>query len=62
MSGMVEITATFCFATPTDPQDPLNYTRSGLEVRFRPHDKRRKDPNQLHADSSAIFPSERRVD
>ncbi|MFL5266206.1 MAG: S8 family peptidase [Stellaceae bacterium] len=55
MSGMVEITATFCFATPTDPQDPLNYTRSGLEVRFRPHDKRRKDPNQPHADSSAFF-------
>jgi hypothetical protein len=33
MAGMVEITATFCFATATDPQDPLNYTRSGLEVR-----------------------------
>ena len=26
---------------PTDPQDPLNYTRSGLEVRFRPHDRKR---------------------
>ncbi len=55
MSGMVEITATFCFATLTDPQDPLNYTRSGLEVRFRPHDKKRKDPKQLHADSSSFF-------
>lgn len=52
MSGMVDITATFCFATPTDPQDPLNYTRSGLEVRFRPHDRKRKDQNQLHPDSS----------
>jgi hypothetical protein len=55
MSGMVEIAATFCFATATDPQDPLNYTRSGLEVRFRPHDKKRKLPKQLHADSSYFF-------
>jgi hypothetical protein len=55
MSGMVEITATFCFATSTDPQDPLNYTRSGLEVRFRPHDRKRKDPDQIHPDSSYFF-------
>ncbi len=55
MSGIVKISATFCFATPTDPQDPMNYTRSGLEVRFRPHDKKRKDPKQLHADSSHFF-------
>jgi hypothetical protein len=55
MAGLIEIGATFCFATPTDPQDPLNYTRSGLEVRFRPHDKKRKDAKQLHADSSHFF-------
>ena len=55
MRGNVEIAATFCFATPTDPQDPLNYTRSGLEVRFRPHDGKRKDPGQLHPDSSYFF-------
>jgi hypothetical protein len=55
MSGMVAITATFCFATQTDPQDPINYTRSGLEVRFRPHDKKRTNPNQLHADTSKFF-------
>ena len=55
MSGLVQITATFCFATPTDPQDPLNYTRSGLEVRFRPHDEKRKDPTQLHADTGSFF-------
>jgi hypothetical protein len=36
LAGKVEITATFCFASETDPQDPGNYTRSGLEVRFRP--------------------------
>ena len=55
MSGIVEIAATFCFATLTDPQDPLNYTRSGLEVRFRPHDKKRKTNKQLHANSSHFF-------
>jgi hypothetical protein len=55
MSGMVVLAATFCFASATDPQDPLNYTRSGLEVRFRPHNKKRKDPEQLHADSSHFF-------
>lgn len=55
MKGMVEIAATFCFATLTDPQDPLNYTRSGLEVRFRPHGGKRKDPKQVHANSKAFF-------
>jgi len=55
MTGMVEMTATFCYATPTDPQDPLNYTRSGLEVRFRPHSDKRKDPKQAHANSSYFF-------
>jgi len=37
LSGMVSISATFCYATETDPQDPLNYTRAGLEVSFRPN-------------------------
>jgi hypothetical protein len=55
MQGNVEIAATFCFATATDPQDPLNYTRSGLEVRFRPHDGRRRDPSQVHPDTSWFF-------
>lgn len=55
LNGMVDISATFCFATPTDPQDPVNYTRSGLEVRFRPHDKKRKSLKQQHPDSSHFF-------
>lgn len=37
LQGRVGIAATFCYATPTDPQDPGSYTRSGLEVTFRPH-------------------------
>lgn len=55
MTGMVTLTATFCFASATDPQDPLNYTRSGLEVRFRPHDKKRKEEKQINANSSPFF-------
>ncbi|MGH9588639.1 MAG: S8 family serine peptidase [Acidobacteriaceae bacterium] len=55
LTGIVEISATFCFATLTDPQDPLNYTRSGSEVRFRPHDKKRKSARQQHADSGHFF-------
>lgn len=55
MQGMVDITATFCFASPTDPQDPLNYTRSGLEIRFRPHDQRRNKVDQEHPDTSPFF-------
>lgn len=37
LSGTIRIAATFCYATETDPQDPLNYTRAGLEVAFRPN-------------------------
>jgi hypothetical protein len=40
--GDVGIRATFCFNTETDPQDPGNYTRSGLEITFRPHSEKRK--------------------
>ena len=35
--GNVMITATFCYCTTIDPEHPVNYTRSGLEVSFRPH-------------------------
>jgi hypothetical protein len=39
MLGRVKLTATICYATKVDPQDAACYTRSGLEVVFRPHDK-----------------------
>lgn len=32
----ISIKATFCFASPVDPADPVNYTRHGLTVVFRP--------------------------
>lgn len=37
LSAKVTLTASFCYATPVDPQDPGSYTRSGLDVVFRPH-------------------------
>jgi Subtilase family len=40
LNGYVTIESTFCYATPTDPQDPGSYTRSGLEITFRPHVRR----------------------
>ncbi|MEU9807951.1 S8 family peptidase [Mycobacterium sp. NPDC050853] len=36
-SGYVTISATIVFASDVDPADPSNYTRSGLDVWFRPH-------------------------
>ncbi len=55
LQGMVSITSTFCFACETDPQDPSNYTRSGLDITFRPHFERRKDSSQQNADSANFF-------
>ncbi|MDX2175099.1 MAG: S8 family peptidase [Candidatus Sumerlaeia bacterium] len=57
LTGNVDLVATFCFASTTDPQDPLNYTRSGLEVVFRPHDGKRKNPEKLHAKPKPFFQS-----
>lgn len=39
LAGKVTIGATFTFATETDPEDPGNYSRAGLEVTFRPDDE-----------------------
>jgi hypothetical protein len=53
--GKVLITATLCFPTGVDPHHPGNYTRAGLESTFRPHDQKRKDPDQIHADAKSFF-------
>ena len=55
MPGKVLITATLCHATEVDPNHPSNYTRAGLEAAFRPHDKKRRNPNQIHADTRSFF-------
>ena len=53
--GKVTITATLCYPTGVDPHHPGNYTRAGLEATFRPHDQKRNDPKQIHADSKSFF-------
>jgi|HubBroStandDraft_1064217.scaffolds.fasta_scaffold02359_11 hypothetical protein len=53
--GKVTITATLCYPTGVDPHHPGNYTRAGLEPTFRPHDQRRKDSQQVHADAKDLF-------
>ncbi|SCB55030.1 Serine protease, subtilisin family [Bradyrhizobium shewense] len=53
--GKVTITATLCYPTGVDPHHPGNYTRAGLEPTFRPHDQKRKTPEQVHADSKTFF-------
>ena len=55
LPGKVTITATLCYPTGIDPNHPGNYTRAGLEPTFRPHDQKRKDPKQAHANSKAFF-------
>jgi len=55
ISGMVKITATFCFASKIDPQDSVSYTRSGLDITFRPNYAKRKDPEQANPDSRTFF-------
>ena len=40
LTGLITVTATLTFACEVDPQDPATYTRSGIEVVFRPHSER----------------------
>ncbi len=51
----VRISATICYGCEIEPQNPATYTRAGLEVVFRPHAQRRKEPSQLNADSATFF-------
>ncbi|MDH1145246.1 S8 family peptidase [Pseudomonas mosselii] len=49
ISGDVTIKATFCYSCTTDPHTPGEYTRAGLDVKFRPH-KDKFDPKQKKKD------------
>lgn len=54
LTGNIRLSATFCYASPTDPQDAASYTRAGLEVVFRPNDEHIED-GQSNADSRGFF-------
>ncbi|WLW61890.1 S8 family peptidase [Achromobacter aegrifaciens] len=58
LSGRVELCATFCYASPTDPQDAASYTRAGLEVVFRPKLANVK-PGMKTATSNSFFERKR---
>ena len=58
IAGKVEIAATFCYATETDPQDTVTYTRAGLDIKFRPDKAKRTKVNgktPLHPDTMPFF-------
>jgi hypothetical protein len=54
LKGKIRLTATFCYASPTDPQDAAAYTRAGLEIVFRPSDKKIK-AGKANADTKGFF-------
>lgn len=59
LTTAVTIKATFCFFTPVDPEDSLNYTRAGLGIAFRPSTRgepgRYKDGKLRGAHPTATF-------
>ena len=54
LTGNIRLGATFCYASPTDPQDAAAYTRAGLEVVFRPNEDQIED-GQSNADTRGFF-------
>lgn len=54
LQGKILLKATFCYASATDPQDAVAYTRAGLEVVFRPSDKKIKE-GKSNADTKGFF-------
>lgn len=55
LSGNVTLSATFCYASSTDPQDSASYTKAGLEVSFRPNEDKVKAEGQVSADTKGFF-------
>lgn len=54
LTGRIRLRATFCYASPVDPQDAACYTRAGLEIVFRPDSARVKKGKQ-HAATKGFF-------
>ena len=55
LAGNVTITATLTFATEVEPDQPSNYTRSGVDVVFRPDRTRFTSPNSTLAKTASFF-------
>lgn len=56
LEGKVRLRATFCYASPVDPQDAGAYTKAGLGITFRPNSSKRK-AGATNASSVSFFPS-----
>jgi subtilase family protein len=56
LHGKITLRATFCYASPVDPQDASAYTKAGLVATFRPHDGKREAKAQ-NAKSKTFFPA-----
>lgn len=57
MTGRVELTATFCYASPVDPQDSSAYTKAGLDIKFRPHVDKKANMNAKNPKTDSFFPA-----
>lgn len=57
LQGRVRLKATFCYATPVDPQDSGAYTKAGLNITFRPNSDKRSKPDAVNPDSKTFFPA-----
>ncbi|HEY3489824.1 MAG TPA: S8 family peptidase [Candidatus Deferrimicrobiaceae bacterium] len=55
LQGNVLLLATFCYASPVDPQDAAAYTKAGLSITFRPH-RDKRDDRAANAISKTFFP------
>ncbi len=55
LAGNVKIAATLTFATAIEPDQPSNYTQSGVEVRFRPDETRFGSASSTVAKTSSFF-------
>jgi hypothetical protein len=58
LAGKLTLRAIFCFASETDAQDPVNYTRSGLKITFRLNDSVKKNAKQQYANTASFFKSD----
>lgn len=54
LTGRIQLKATFCYATPVDPQDASSYTKAGLDVVFRPNSKKIKE-GKANSDTKSFF-------
>lgn len=55
LEGNVQISATFAYATETDPEDPGSYSRAGLGITFRPHDQKFDTPDAIDPAPRSFF-------